>query len=351
MKIKPVVILFVILCLITLLLTLFSRQPRSEALRSFGNPILPRHLIAQIAQITLTEKNSEKTITLQKKDNDIWRIPNYYNAPANFTRIAKLIDDLEASKIQRAVTANPERLQRLGLNARTVAFYDAQSNEIYNISIGDFTPEGGLYVQLHKNDLCYEAYPPVFYTASPDEWLAREFFQFDIQNIHSLEFQISPDCTAKFQRDDQGKWQMIQPQLTEGQSLKNDMPESLLRQILDIKVFQHKLITDPYAQAALQKARLFELTLKDGQKFSFKIGRAQAAENTSDSSSTAEKPVLLFLQNAPENYVWLEAARTIIPYVSETLFKQIPSSIEEMLAPIAENETTDQHPSTPQTVD
>jgi hypothetical protein len=348
MKTKSLLIVVAALAILAAIITLLTRRPQSQAYETAGQPVLPRNITTQTAQIEITEKNSNTPITLQKKDGGLWLITSYHNAPANLTRIAKLTDDLEASKIQRIVTANPERFERLGLGARTVTFRDSEKKEIFKISFGETSQEGGYFLKLENNNSAFEAHPQVFFTANPDEWLARELFQFKIEDITALNFQLSGDRQARFQRDEQGKWQLLEPQIPDGRSLKKDMPESILRLLLNTNIYQHNLITDPTSQAALANARLVEFTLKDGQKISLKIGRAPSTEDTEQNSTPVPtNPVLIFLQSAPEAYVWSEAARTIIPHASETLLKQIPTSIEDMLDSPTAEEMAEQQPLIP----
>lgn len=347
---KHLLIFVAVLAVVALTAGFLGKLRTAKTASVVGQPILASQIVAQIAEVEVKDGDSQDTIILRfDNDSKIWRITSYHNAPANLTRVAKLTDDLQASKIQREVTSNPERFPRLGLGERTVIFRASDGNEIYKIQFGKTSDEGGVFVKREGDEAAMEIHPLVFFSARPDEWMAREFLQFKNEDVTSVTIHLPDGTLVEYNRGEDSKWNFTGPPPPEGKEVNLELPETILRQLFSNSFFQHYLKGDEETTAANENSRQLTFTLKDGEKFVLRIARrpAKAAEGEGAAPQPAG-PVLIFVESAPEKFLWAEAVKTIVPVSTEALWNSLPADVEALFkSPAAEQNTTDPLESAP----
>jgi hypothetical protein len=163
-----------------------------------GQKLLPAFPINDVAQITI--KDSKNELNLVKQD-DVWKVRERFNYPANFSDITELVRKFADIKTVQSVTVGASQLARLelggsGTNAGTLLqFKDKAGKPIESVTLGKKyskeSPGGsqfgggefpaGRYVMTQSN-------PPKVWLLSdalsnvepkPESWLNKDFIKID----------------------------------------------------------------------------------------------------------------------------------------------------------------------------
>ncbi len=338
MKPRTLLITLLALGIIAWLAVTLSNRNLTPPASIVGQALLSNQTLVATNTIEIKDSTEPQPLILQLDTQaNLWRINSYHNAPANLTRIAKLTDDLQGSKIQREVTSNPDRFPRLGLGERTITFRDDQNKTIYNLQLGKTSEGGGLFAKRENDSAAVEIHPQIFFSARPDEWLARDLFQFKPEDITALTVELPDGSKSIYQRGPEKQWQLVEPTPPEGKTINTEIPQRILQLLLTTSFFQHHIRGDTEAIPAYENSREITFSLSDGETFSLRIGRrpatippqvSETSDQTNEQNTTAAPagPVLIFLESAPEKFVWSEAAKTILPVSTETLWNALPQT-------------------------
>ena len=112
MKIRTLVITVALLAVLSALAYLSNRPaaPGSADPR-VGRAVLDTDTAAQTAGIVISDQG--KKVELARSSDGSWRVASYYDLPADFDKVARFVQDLAEAKVERFVTASPERLARM----------------------------------------------------------------------------------------------------------------------------------------------------------------------------------------------------------------------------------------------
>ena len=112
MKIKSLFGIIAVLAVLALVVTFLNRpeaptgtDPRIE------KPIVDGATVEKATKLKLADQG--KTVVLSKQADGSWVVSSYYDLPADFSKLSQFVTDLTGTKIQRLVTANPEKLSRV----------------------------------------------------------------------------------------------------------------------------------------------------------------------------------------------------------------------------------------------
>ena len=109
---------------------------------SIGQKLLGEFAVNDVAQINIKHGANELTLT---KKNDLWRVAQRGDYPANFSEISSLLLKLKDLKVVQTETVGPSQLPRLELATggtgtnppTTVEFRDAGGKAIKTLVLGD----------------------------------------------------------------------------------------------------------------------------------------------------------------------------------------------------------------------
>src|SRR5580692_7936124 len=112
MKLRTLIIAVAILAALSALAYLKNRpEPAPPADARVGRPLLDTATAQAAASLTVSDAG--KKVELAKDSGGTWRVKSYYDLPADFEKIARLVQDLNEAKVERLVTENPERLSHM----------------------------------------------------------------------------------------------------------------------------------------------------------------------------------------------------------------------------------------------
>src|SRR6185369_11841846 len=112
MKLRTLIVTIVVLAALSAVVFFVQRPaPPPSADPRIGQSLLAPGVIEKAAKLRISDQG--KSVTVAKQADGTWRVPSYYDLPADFTKISGLIGNLTDAKLERLVTSNAERIARL----------------------------------------------------------------------------------------------------------------------------------------------------------------------------------------------------------------------------------------------
>jgi hypothetical protein len=139
MKLRTLVISVAVLAALSVAAYLGNRpEPAPSAIPRGQAAPRPRHG-GEAAGLTCLRPGQEGRARRDADGRGAW---SYFDMPADFEKIARFVQDLNEAKVDRFVTANPERLAHLEFKDSSIALDDSAGKEIWSVTLGK-TPDSG----------------------------------------------------------------------------------------------------------------------------------------------------------------------------------------------------------------
>lgn len=271
MKLKTLVVVVVILAAVSVgvhFLTRPAKHPPADA--RVGQPLVARNVIEQARTIGLTENG--KAVTLTKAADGNWQVTNYYDFPADFTKLSRLIGDLTTAKLDRLVTQNPERIGALEFKDTGITISDGANKEPWSLTIGKYAEGGGRFVRFGKENKAFLTRLNAYLDVEPKNWADASLLSLKPEDIASVEisFPNGDNLTAKRTRKEDP---FASAEAPTGKRLKNESITSLISSAGSIRFSDTSDLTDPNAVAAREHSRNVRFTTFDGKTIDVTLGR------------------------------------------------------------------------------
>jgi hypothetical protein len=191
---------------------------------AIGQKLLPDFPMNDVSQITITQGSTNLNLA---KQEDLWRVQERWNYPANFTEIGDLLRKMWDLKVVQSVKVGPTQYGRLellppgkGTNAGTlVEFKGKDAKTIQSVLLGkkyvrsgeSSSPFGGgdwpvgryVLVQNSTPTIAVISDPLTDVEPKPDRWLNKDFFK--VEKLRAISV-VSTNATNswKLTRDTEG---------------------------------------------------------------------------------------------------------------------------------------------------
>lgn len=340
MKLKPLVVIVIVLAAFSAAAHFLTRPSGSpSADPRVGQPVMDRAMIEQAAQLRLTGNGT--TVLLVKQPDASWQVASYYDLPVDFDSLSRLVGDLTNSRIQRFVTASPERLARLEFTDRKITLLDASGHELWSLAAGKNADGGGFFVSFGAEQKAYLARPDVWFDTVAKNWADTTLLNLKASDIAKIEigFETAPTLVVSCARPSDPFTAATTPP---GQQLATDKIDTLLGQFTNLRFSDTADPTDPNVIAAKQHTRTLKFTTFDGKTYTITLGRkpattAQATEseisNLKPQINRPAGPVYAFITcsnpSAPVNVLMQKRACQISDYI----FANLPEKPGDLFGP------------------
>ena len=112
MKLRTLVVTIVVLAALSGVVWFLNRPtPPPSADSRLGRQLVDRATVEKAAQLRVTDQG--KSVTVIRQPDGTWRVPSYFDLPADFSKITGLIGNLTDAKLDRLVTSSADRIARL----------------------------------------------------------------------------------------------------------------------------------------------------------------------------------------------------------------------------------------------
>jgi hypothetical protein len=196
---------------------------------AIGGKLLPALAVNDIAQLTI--KSGDGELNLAKRDN-LWRVRERGDYPANFSQISDLLikfGDLKIAQSQEVGASQLGRFQLLppgaGANAGTLVEFKDQSGKSLgtvllgkphqrqpaaNSQFGEGYPDGR-YVMVGTNagTLAVISDPLENVQPKPEQWLNKDFFSIEKPSVIAAQFPETTNSWKLMRAAETNDWQLV----------------------------------------------------------------------------------------------------------------------------------------------
>ncbi len=272
MKLRTLIVYVVILAALSALVYVLQRPaPPPSADTRIGQALVAPGLIEKAAKLRISDQG--KSVTVVKQPDGTWRVPSYFDLPADFSKISGLIGNLTDAKLERLVTSNAERLARLEFKDTKIELLDSADKEVWSVTLGK-NPEtgGGRFVRFGTEPKAFLASLNVWLDTEPKNWANTELLSLKADDIAKIEIPFAdggPITLSRAKKED--AW--TADKTPAGQKVKADKVSTVLSSVGSIRFSDTNDLTDANFAAAKAHERLFKIETFDHKVINVALGR------------------------------------------------------------------------------
>lgn len=271
MKLRTLVLTVALLAALSVVAYLVNRpQAGPPADPRVGAALLDPDTVSRAASISISDQG--KKVDLARAPDGSWRVPSYYDLPADFGKISHFIQDLNEAKVDRFVTSNPERLAHVGFADSMVTLADAAGKSSWSLTFGKPSESGnGRFIRFGSEPKAYFSGLHVWLDTDAKGWADARLVTVKPEDVARVEIPFDGGATVVAARAKKGApWAAEAP---EKRTLAADKVSSLLTSLTSLRFTDTLDAGDPAAAEAARHARLFKLTTFDGKILAVSLGR------------------------------------------------------------------------------
>ena len=251
----------------------FARRPAPPASADarVGQPLAGRPMVEQAAKLRLSDQG--KTVLLARQSDGSWRVPAYFDFPADFTKLSTFIATLTDAKVQRSVTSNPERIARLDFKDTKVELLDAADKVLWSVTLGkNAETGGGRYVRFGTENKAYLANLNAWLDSEAKNWADTQILALKAEEIAKVEIPFAGNDTVALSRaKKEDQWTATKT--PDGQQVKADRVATFLGALGTLRFSDTVEPADAGVAAAKASERAFKLTTFSGKTYTVVLGR------------------------------------------------------------------------------
>lgn len=299
-------------------LALLWLEPPAEPEAPEARPLVPAALLADLRAVEVT--SGGKTTRLERGAEG-WVVPARFGLRADAeNRLRPLLQALRGAKALGTLTADPRRIERLGLADGAVRLEGADGKS-WKIELGRMTDDGaGAAARPEGETAALRTTFSGHLEGDPANWIDPLLISVNADDVLALSLAFPDGSSVRLTRD------------KAGEPLKGaDAPTvaaagELLLSLANLRAADAVAKDDAAAKAALAKPLVAELTLAGGAKATLTLGRAAAG--APGAPPAAWMTVAHSDPAHPANAAAARAIFTCQPWLAE----QIPASAKELAA-------------------
>lgn len=272
MKIKTLIVSIVVLAVLAVGAYVLQRPtPPPPADARLNQPMVDRTAIEKAAKIRISDAG--KNLELTRQADGSWKVPSYYDMPADFGKLSGFVGNLTEAKLQRLVTSNAERIGRLEFKDTKIELLDASGKMVFTVTLGK-NPEtgGGRFVRFGDEQKAFLASFSAWLDLEARNWANAELTNIKPDDVAKIEIPFAeggPVTVSRAKKED--AW--TADKTPAGQKVKADRVASLLSSVGTVRFTDSSATDDANAIAAKANQRAFKLTTFDGKTISVAMGR------------------------------------------------------------------------------
>ena len=272
MKLKTLLLIVAALAALSVIV-FFIRKPAPAVTADarLNQPVLDAATAEKVAELRLTE--SGKSLTVKRDDNGVWRVPSYHDFPVDFSRVTRLVADLNDAKLTRLVTTNPERIARLDFKDTTITLLDSAAKELWTVTLGKNPESGsGRFLRYGNEPRAFLASLNTYLDLEPKNWANAELLALKPDDIAKIELPSTEGGPVTFTRaKKEDPWTATA--IPAGQKPKTDTLASALNTLTSIRFSDTSDPADAKVTEAKPHARAYTLTAFDGKTVTISLAR------------------------------------------------------------------------------
>jgi hypothetical protein len=272
MKLRTLVITVVVLAALSLAAYLANRpEPAPVADPRVGKPVLDADTASKAAALSIADQG--KKVELARNTDGTWRVLSYYDLPADFEKISRLVQDLNEAKVDRFVSSNPGRIARLEFKDSKIILDDTAGKVLWSLTLGKNAEMGnGRFIRYDDEPKAFFSSLHVWLDTDAKGWANAQLVSLKPDDVARIEipFDGAPTVVAVRAKKDA-------PWTAEGAPAGTKLnPEPVTQALSTLTSLRFTDTVDPKDPAAAEAAkhgRSFKLTAFDGKSVTIEIGR------------------------------------------------------------------------------
>lgn len=287
MKIKTLVVSIIVLAVLAVGAYVLQRpSPPPPADARLNQTMVDRAAIEKAAKIRISDAG--KNLELTRQADGSWKVPSYFDMPADFSKLSGFVGSLTEAKLQRLVTSNAERIGRLEFKDTKVELLDASDKVVFTVTLGK-NPEtgGGRFVRFGDEQKAFLASFSAWLDTEARNWANAELTNIKPDDVAKIEIPFAeggPITVSRTKKED--AW--TADKTPAGQKVKADRIASLLSSVGTVRFTDSSATDDANAVAAKANQRSFKLTTFDGKTISVAMGRKPEEKKLKPPAASAD---------------------------------------------------------------
>lgn len=289
MKLKTLIVSVVILAALAVGAYIAQRPsaPASTDPR-VGQPLVERATVEKAAKLRISDAG--KTVEVVQA-NGAWRVPSYYDMPADFSKLSGFIGNLTDAKLQRLVTTTPSFLSRLEFKDTKIELFDSSDKPVWSVTLGKNAESGGgRYVKFGDEQKAYQANLNAWLDTEAKNWASAEILNVKPDDVAKIEIPFAeggPIVVSRAKKED--PW--TADKTPAGQKVKADKITSVLGNLGNIRFSDTSSPDDANVAAAKANLRTFKFTTFDNKTVTLALGRKPEEKKLKPPTETKGGPL------------------------------------------------------------
>lgn len=272
MKLKTLIVAIVVLAGLSAVAFFLRRDPPPAVADTRVNqPLVDRAVINKTQKLRISDAG--KTVELARASDGAWRVPSYHDFPADFAKLSGFVGNLTDAKIQRFVTANKERIDRLEFKDTKIELLDSADKPLLTLVLGkNADTGGGRFVRFGDEQKAFLTNLSAWLDTEAKNWANAELLNLKADDIAKVEIPFTdggPIVVSRAKKED--PW--TADKAPSGQKVKADKVSSVLSSVGNIRFSDTTPLDDPNFAAAKQHLRTVKLTTFDNKTVTVALGR------------------------------------------------------------------------------
>lgn len=260
-----------------LLIKDFAQQKQRDT--RLGQAVLGASTAQTADKITI--KKGESETSLWRDEGGRWHLGSSTGFAADAKRLAALIDGLSRTRYASLVAKDAGDVKVYGLDTPTLLEISAKGVQTLKLAAGMQRSGGGQYLAHHGENSVYLVDQALFLPVDAEEWELKTLVDIKPEQVQAIEFGEGGVPALRLSRDKPEASLAPAPDEQVGK-LKN---AAELTQILHQVQFVKRLDkSNDEAKAALEEAKVTQVTLFDQRRYRLKVGQLKKTANTEGAS-------------------------------------------------------------------
>jgi hypothetical protein len=288
MKLKTLAAAVAVLAALSALAFWLNRPaPPPSADPRVGQPLVDASVIDGSTGLRFSDQG--KTIELARASDGSWRDRSYFDLPADFQKLSSFVGDLASSKVQRFVTASPERIARLDFKDTKVEVLGSGGAPLWSVTLGKNAESGGRFVRFGDLSRAYLSTFNAWLDTDPKSWADATLVSLKPDDIGRIEITFDKGAPLKLERARKGGAWTADP-LPAGKVVKDDAVATLLSSMGSLRFSDTSDRSDPGAAAARRHVRTIILTPFSGPAVTISLGRKPEEKRLKPAAAPKPEP-------------------------------------------------------------
>ena len=297
MKIRTLAVTVALLAALSVVAYLSNRpQAAPSADPRVGKALLDAGTASKAAGLAVSDQG--KKVELARAPDGSWRVQSYYDLPADFDKISRLVQDLNEAKVDRFVTASPDRLSHLEFKDSRIALSDSGGREIWSLTLGKSSDTGsGRFIRFGGEPRAFFSGMHVWLDTDAKGWANAQLVDVKQDDVTRIEIPFDTGAVVVSRAKKDAPWAAADAPAD--RKLLPEKVSSLLSTLSSLRFSDTADTKDASAAEARSHMRTFRLTTFGGTTLAVSLGRKPEEKKLRPPVPDAKEP-LASIAKAPD---------------------------------------------------